>query len=285
MRLTGMMSVVGVAVVATFAIAQDTAKTKSKAGTSETRIAAAKESYLKAIEKARNSARRNLERDEKAIQKRGNLEHLRQVKKQLAKLERGPIPAATISSADRRQIARARELLLSAYSIAIREYVRSGDAVAAEKLEVERNNVQNSQPIVTAEIPADAQEFKKHYYKVYSDELKWHEAFLECQRRGGRLAIVVSADQNRFLTELANDAKMKTVWLGGSDAESEGLWTWINGSTMAYSNWDQGQPNNYNFGPDGEDYLLLRVDKRGLWWDLPDEAARGGFHPGYICEW
>ena len=38
-------------------------------------------------------------------------------------------------------------------------------------------------------------------------------------------------------------------------------------------------------GSGGEHYLVIRAASKGLWLDLPNNAAEGGFHPGFVCQW
>lgn len=59
------------------------------------------------------------------------------------------------------------------------------------------------------------------------------------------------------------------MWIGGSDATTEGTWTWTNGDAWFYTNWWGGEPNNVG----GEDYLAY--DYRGSSWawnDAPNDV-------------
>ncbi|KAA8582719.1 hypothetical protein FQN60_006390 [Etheostoma spectabile] len=40
----------------------------------------------------------------------------------------------------------------------------------------------------------------------------------------------------------------KEAWLGGSDAQEEGLWLWSDNSLFTYQNWCPGEPNNHAHG-------------------------------------
>lgn len=35
------------------------------------------------------------------------------------------------------------------------------------------------------------------------------------------------------------------MWIGLSDLDEEGSWVWDDGSTAPVTNWDRGQPDNY----------------------------------------
>jgi hypothetical protein len=77
-------------------------------------------------------------------------------------------------------------------------------------------------------------------------------------QRGGHLVTISNAAENAFVSALWFDP----VWIGMTDAPSEGTWHWINGQTFGYSNWDGGEPNDLF----GEDYGEMYPG--GLWNDL-----------------
>jgi hypothetical protein len=137
--------------------------------------------------------------------------------------------------------------------------------------------------------PADAIEFDGKYYKIYKEDLTWHEAFDKCQALGGHLPIVRSEMQNKFLTSLLRDANVRWAWLGATDEKSEGDWFWIDGSVMTYTSWQPGQPNNGGQPNDGQQNKLeeehyLIIGDRSQWLDLWIRG-RGGWMPIIICQW
>jgi hypothetical protein len=92
-------------------------------------------------------------------------------------------------------------------------------------------------------------------FVVTSTLLSWADARLECQSRGPGwdLASIRDDAVNQFMGELgAGEA-----WIGASDADTEGLWLWVddgtpfwsgNGATgaavgAAYENWNSDEPN------------------------------------------
>ena len=52
------------------------------------------------------------------------------------------------------------------------------------------------------------------------------------------------------------------VWLGGSDANAEGNWSWSDKSAWGFENWYSGEPSNRS----KEDCVKM---KSGVWWDKP----------------
>ena len=79
-------------------------------------------------------------------------------------------------------------------------------------------------------------------YTLMNDALSWGDADAACQAAGLQLASVQSAAQNALLLTAAAG---NTVWIGGTDAASEGAWVWSPSNTpLSYTNWYAGEPNN-----------------------------------------
>ena len=104
-----------------------------------------------------------------------------------------------------------------------------------------------------------------------NDALSWADASADCQAAGLQLASVQSAAQNVLLLTAAAD---NIVWIGGTDAESEGAWVWSPSNTpLSYINWNAGEPNNYG----GEDCMQIYTD--GKWND-----QNCGDSLKYVCQ-
>eukprot|EP00964_Phaeocystis_antarctica_P054976 scaffold32325_cov65-Phaeocystis_antarctica.AAC.1 len=83
-----------------------------------------------------------------------------------------------------------------------------------------------------------------------SDTLSWGDANAACLAAGLQLATVQSAAQNALLVTAAAG---NHVWIGGTDAASEGAWVWSPSNTpLSYTNWYPSEPNNSG----GEDCLM-----------------------------
>lgn len=101
-------------------------------------------------------------------------------------------------------------------------------------------------------------------YAVCPAAATWLEAQDQCATSfGGTLVAVDSAAENMELTALG-DPKLTAMWLGLSDLEREGVFVWAEGSPLAYSNWNKGEPND---AMANEDCAQL-VRPAGVWNDL-----------------
>jgi hypothetical protein len=71
------------------------------------------------------------------------------------------------------------------------------------------------------------------------------------------------------------------LWLGASDADSEGTWRWIDGTPLTFTAWRSGEARGASFD---EDYLF--TDSTG-WADTANQGPAGTLPnvDGYLCEW
>ena len=105
-------------------------------------------------------------------------------------------------------------------------------------------------------------------YTLMHGALSWGNAYTTCVRAGLRLASVHSAAENALLVTAAAGNE---VWIGGTDAASEGTWKWSpSGAPLSYTNWIGGEPNDWG----GQD--CLQVYSSGKWDDYFCSAKK--FH-------
>ena len=111
-------------------------------------------------------------------------------------------------------------------------------------------------------------------YTLMTDARTWDDAEKACKAAGKQLATVRSAAQSALLLTAAAG---NSVWIGGTDAASEGTWVWSPSNTpLSYTNWYSGQPDNH-LG--GEDCLEFNWDGGGKWNDASCTETRQ-----YVCE-
>lgn len=186
--------------------------------------------------------------------------------------------------------ANAPELTLRVY-----ENTATGTIVGSVTgIDAERDALITSLLAADAELRYSAETGK--FYKVSTASTTWSTANSDALAATlntvtGQLATIDSADEDAFLGSLAAAAG-KDLWLGGSDATSEGVWRWqeagvdsdqfwqgdVSGNSVnnAYVDWEPLKPDNS--GGD-QHYLAIRAD--GTW----NDKANSDSNVGYIVEW
>jgi len=125
-------------------------------------------------------------------------------------------------------------------------------------------------------VPEEAVYYNGSWYSVVFESVSWQEASEQADRLRAQLACVKDEQLNQILLELAQG---RWIWLGGSDEEEEGKWTWADGEPFDYSNWEEFQPDN-RF--DWEHYLCL--GPAGYWIDQ-SESPRRMRVSGFALQW
>lgn len=74
------------------------------------------------------------------------------------------------------------------------------------------------------------------------EEMSWGKARSFCQHNhsSADLVTIFSPYENNYVKKLATD----WTWIGLSDGESEGSWTWVDGTGLGeWKNWAENEPN------------------------------------------
>ena len=86
-----------------------------------------------------------------------------------------------------------------------------------------------------------------HRYQRFDTAMTWQEAKAFCETWGGHLATITSQAEDEFVwSNLASAAPGYGTWLGATDEIIEGEWAWVTGEPWSYTNWDSGEPNNFD---------------------------------------
>lgn len=106
-------------------------------------------------------------------------------------------------------------------------------------------------------------------YEIISGAQAWTAAKADAEVRGGHLGTITSEEEWNTIYKLFG-SNLQGCWIGGSDAEQEGVWKWVTGEKWEYTRWGSGEPNN-NEG--NQDYVWISVN---LLWDDFANSASGG---------
>ncbi|KYO19732.1 C-type lectin lectoxin-Thr1-like [Alligator mississippiensis] len=92
-------------------------------------------------------------------------------------------------------------------------------------------------------------------YGFFSKRVTWAEAEVQCQtyHPGAHLASIRSDEEaDRLIGYLLRIQLKGNVWIGLRDPLHIRVWTWTDGSTYSYRDWQVGEPNNTN----GQEYCV-----------------------------
>nr|XP_020444740.1 galactose-specific lectin nattectin-like [Monopterus albus] len=83
-------------------------------------------------------------------------------------------------------------------------------------------------------------------FKFGPDKKTWAEAEVACIAIGGNLASIHNQNYLKFAKGVIKSAAGSgtPVWIGGSDAENEGVWLWRDGTMFDFMFWAPGNPDN-----------------------------------------
>jgi len=93
-------------------------------------------------------------------------------------------------------------------------------------------------------------EFPGHSYTVVGEGMTWSEAEAYAESLNGHLVTISSDLENRLITDMAVSEDASDFWIGLTDEVTEGIFVWVTGEPVTYTNWYEGEPNDYGAGED-----------------------------------
>lgn len=115
-------------------------------------------------------------------------------------------------------------------------------------------------------------EYNGNTYTYYSVPVTWYAAWQICRDLGGELVTIHSAEENEVVASLTDGFP---AWIGATDRDEEGNWTWVTGEAFSYDNWASGQPDNTATDAEGcENYAYIGS---GQTWNDADGLLNYGF--------
>jgi len=138
-----------------------------------------------------------------------------------------------------------------------------GDKDMGELLELlKQNNFVPARKKTDMGTPIATSTFQGNTYEVYGSPTYFDDAksFADSKQLNGiqgHLLTISSAEEENAVSTLLSGTPIQAVWLGAQDSTLDGTWKWVtgnvngntfwqDGTSTAYSNWKQGEPNNAN---------------------------------------
>lgn len=115
------------------------------------------------------------------------------------------------------------------------------------QLEIQIKIDEGSIQIPTPEPPS----YDYSTYEVINGNYTYSQAKADAISRGGRLAIIRNSQENARMIDAYNSgieeggSRFYRAWIGlEQDGSNNSSWTWSDGSSLNYTNWGGGEPNN-----------------------------------------
>lgn len=146
----------------------------------------------------------------------------------------------------------------------------------------------------TPVVPAKKQS-NGYRYEVIKADVSWEEASMLCTQRGGHLATITSAAEEKQIIALAEKSGISRLWIGGYTTKgANGAVTghWETGETWYYNNWYPGEPSRYDKSDSIEEFYLMlwKVNGKWSWNDQRNDLVNSQYSSmykgkmGYIIE-
>ncbi|XP_073510244.1 hepatic lectin-like isoform X2 [Phyllobates terribilis] len=91
--------------------------------------------------------------------------------------------------------------------------------------------------------------FESKCYFFSSTKSNWFRARSMCVMKNSDLAVINNKNEQTFI---GGKTKNIAYWIGLTDTEAEGNWTWVDGTDYksSYKNWKPNEPNSYGGNED-----------------------------------
>ena len=116
---------------------------------------------------------------------------------------------------------------------------------------------------------------RKEELMLLKGEWRWETAENACREQGGHLASINTLEKQKSALRLLKKVQdsgewLSYIWLGGSDSQEEGNWSWTDQSLWDFDNWYPGN-SRYLKSPEpsngSRENCLKMKTQDGIWWD------------------
>ncbi|NXT81496.1 MRC1 protein, partial [Zapornia atra] len=122
--------------------------------------------------------------------------------------------------------------------------------------------------------PACLKGWKRHGFYCYlvgHTSVTFSEAKKTCERSSGYLTSVGDRYEQAYLTSLIGLSSEKYFWIGLSDTEEQGMFKWVTGEGVLYTNWNAAMPGNQ------AGCVALRTGNAAGLWDVQNCEVKAKF--------
>nr|XP_055064548.1 CD209 antigen-like protein E [Misgurnus anguillicaudatus] len=85
--------------------------------------------------------------------------------------------------------------------------------------------------------------YQSSFYFISSEQKSWTDSRRYCRERGADLIIINNREEQDFINFFTGKERH---WIGLSDSDVEGIWKWVDGSTLTSVFWKSGEPNGHS---------------------------------------
>jgi hypothetical protein len=121
-----------------------------------------------------------------------------------------------------------------------------------------------------------------HFYYLLS-AATWSNSEARAVSYGGHLATIRDADENQWIVDTFTHygGMDRPLWIGLTDRNAEGTFTWVSGEPVTYNKWNtaSGEPNNSGGSGYEEDFAYIIQQDSGnptvlatFWNDVPNDG-------------
>ncbi|CAB3985203.1 macrophage mannose receptor 1-like, partial [Paramuricea clavata] len=122
---------------------------------------------------------------------------------------------------------------------------------------------------------------KRRCYRLFDTPKTWKDARNTCSQDNGELLSIGGNLEQSFVTSLMERAWYSNVWIGLNDLKTKGVYEWSDSSSVSWTNWYAGQPDERRTDKSCV-YMSLERGKRGLmYWSDQNCTSKYAFMCAY----
>ncbi|KAJ3595076.1 hypothetical protein NHX12_004381 [Muraenolepis orangiensis] len=116
--------------------------------------------------------------------------------------------------------------------------------------------------------------YNGHCFHLNRTRKSWSAAQAECAKDGGALASMSHIEDKSFVVSQLGYVRTDELWIGLNDRKTEGLFDWMDHTTVRFTSWEKGSPKTSGAHED----CVLITGENGNWADRSCVEKHG-----YVC--